>query len=157
MLSLRSIGRTGLAAGLFALAGGIIGVGVAAIVAGDWWLARQPWIGVGLTLLVVGLAMTAVFALLLDAVEPVGRLRLLAVPPALVVGSFWAFMLVVGLPTTGPPGGPERDVGTMLYSLPEALLILLVATLLIGLPLVIARSRRSGSSALPTSSITGSQ
>jgi hypothetical protein len=45
----------------------------------------------------------------------------------------------------------------MLYSLPEALLILLVATLLIGLPLVIARSRRSGSSALPTSSITGSQ
>jgi hypothetical protein len=91
MLSLRSIGRTGLAAGLFALAGGIVAAGVAALAAGDWWLARQPWIGVGLTLLVVGLAMTAVFALLLDAVEPVGRLRLLAVPPALVVGSFWAF------------------------------------------------------------------
>jgi hypothetical protein len=88
------------------------------------------------------LAMTAVFALLLDAVEPVGWLRLLAVPPALVVGSFWAFMLVVGLPTTGP-GGPEHDVGTMLYSLPEMLLILLVATLLISLPLVVARTRRS--------------
>jgi hypothetical protein len=142
VLSLRSVGRTGLAAGLLALVGGIIGVGVAAIVAGDWWLARQPWIGIGLTLLVVGLAMTAVFALLLDAVEPVGWLRLLAVPPALVVGSFWAFMLVVGLPTTGP-GGPERDVATMLYSLPEMLLILLVATLLIGLPLVVARIRRS--------------
>ncbi len=142
MVSLRSIGRTGLAAGILALVGGIIGVGVAAIVAGDWWLARQPWIGVGLTLLVVGLAMTAVFALLLDAVEPVGWLRLLAVPPALVVGSFWAFMLVVGLPTTGP-GGPEHDVGTMLYSLPEMLLILLVATLLISLPLVVARTRRS--------------
>ena len=144
MVSLRSIGRTGLAAGILALVGGIIGVGVAAIVAGDWWLARQPWIGVGLTLLVVGLAMTAVFALLLDAVEPVGWLRLLAVPPALVVGSFWAFMLVVGLPTTGP-GGPEHDVGTMLYSLPEMLLILLVATLLISLPLVVARPRRSRS------------
>jgi len=142
VVSLRSIGRTGLAAGILALVGGIIGVGVAAIVAGDWWLARQPWIGVGLTLLVVGLAMTAVFALLLDAVEPVGWLRLLAVPPALVVGSFWAFMLVVGLPTTGP-GGPEHDVGTMLYSLPEMLLILLVATLLISLPLVVARTRRS--------------
>lgn len=142
MVSLRSIGRTGLAAGILALVGGIIGVGVAAIVAGDWWLARQPWIGVGLTLLVVGLAMTAVFALLLDAVEPVGWLRLLAVPPALVVGSFWAFMLVLGLPTTGP-GGPEHDVGTMLYSLPEMLLILLVATLLISLPLVVARTRRS--------------
>lgn len=143
MLSLRSVGHTGLAAGLLALGGGIISVGVAAIVAGDWWLARQPWIGIGLTLLVVGLAMTAVSALLLDAVEPVGWLRILAVPPALVVGSFWAFMLVVGLPTTGPPGGPERDVGTVLYSLPEALLILLVATLLIGLPLVVARIRRS--------------
>lgn len=143
MLSLRSIGRAGLAAGLLALVGGIIGVGVAAIVAGDWWLARQPWIGLGLTLLVVGLAMTAVAALLLDAVEPLGWLRILAVPPALVVGSFWAFMFVVGLPTTGPPGGPERDVGTMLYSLPEALLILLVATLLIGLPLVVSRIRRS--------------
>lgn len=142
MLSLRLIGRTGLAAGILALVGGIIGVGVAAIVAGDWWLARQPWIGVGLTLLVVGLAMTAVFALLLDAVEPVGWLRLLAVPPALVVGSFWAFMLVVGLPTTGP-GGPEHDVGTMLYSGPEMLLILLGATLLISLPLVVARIRRS--------------
>ena len=118
---------------------------MAAFVAGDWWLARQPRIGVGLTLLVIGLAMTAVFALLLDAVEPVGWLRLLAVPPALVVGSFWAFMLVVGLPTTGP-GGPERDIGTMLYSLPEGLVILLLATLLIGLPLVIAGIRRSGTS-----------
>lgn len=141
MLSLRSVGRGGLAAGLLSLVGGIIGVGVAAV-AGDWWLARQPWINIGLTLLVVGLAMTAVFALLLDAVEPVGWLRILAVPPALVVGSFWAFMLVIGLPTTGPPGGPERDVRTMLYSLPEVLTILLVATLFIGLPLVVSRLRR---------------
>lgn len=145
MLSLRSIGRAGLAAGLLTLASGIIGVGVAAIGAGDWWLARQPWIGIGLTLLVVGLAITAVFVLLLDAVEPLGWLRILAVPPALVVGSFWAFMLVVGLPTTGPPGGPERDVRTMLYSVPEMLLVLLVATLLIGLPLLVAQIRRSGS------------
>ena len=141
-LSLRSVGRIGLAAGLLALVGGILGVGVAAVAAGDWWLARQPWIGIGLTLLVVGLAMTAVFALLLDAVEPVGWLRVLAVPPALVVGSFWAFMLLVGLPTTGP-GGPERDVATMLYSLPEMLVVLLVATLFIGLPLMVARTRRA--------------
>lgn len=141
MLSLRSVGRTGFATGLLSLVGGLIGVGVAAVAAGDWWLAREPWIGIGLTLLVVGLAMTAVFALLLDVVEPVGWFRALAVPPALVVASIWAFILVVGLPTTGPPGGPERDVRTMLYSLPELLLILLVATLLIGLPLVISRPR----------------
>lgn len=143
MRSLRSIGRVGLVAGLLALLGGIICVGAAAIVAGDWWLARQPLIGIGLTLLVVGLAMTAVFTLLLDAFAPVGWLRLLAVPPALVVGSFWAFMLVVGMPTTGP-GGPERDVGTMLYSFPEMLLILVVATLFLGLPLAVGRIQPSG-------------
>jgi hypothetical protein len=142
VLRVRSIGRIGLTVGLLALVAGSISVGVAAIAAGDWWLARQPWIGVGLALLVFGSAMTAVSALLLDVVEPVGWLRFLAVPPALVVGSFWAFMLVVGLPTTGPAGGSERDVATMLYSLPEPLLVLLVATLLIGLPLVAARIRR---------------
>jgi hypothetical protein len=142
VLSVRSIGRIGFAIGFGALVAGGISVGVAAIVAGGWELARQPWIGIGLTLLVIGLAMTAVFALLLDVVEPVGWLRILAVPPALMVGSFWAFMLVAGLPTTGPPGGSEPDVATMLYSLPEALLVLLVATLLIGLPLVAARIRR---------------
>lgn len=142
MVNLRSIGRLGLGVGLVAVVGGMVAVGVAAVVAGDWWLARQPMVGVGLTLLVVGLAVTAIFALLLDAIEPIGWLRLLAVPPGLVVGAFWAFMIVVGLPTTGP-GGPERDPRTMLYSLPGSLVILLVATLLIGLPLLISRVRRA--------------
>lgn len=150
MLTLRSIGRLGFAVGLLALAGGVLGAGAAAIAAGDWWLAQQPLIGVGLGLLVVGLALTAAFALLLDMVEPVGRLRLLALPPALVVGSFWAFMLVVGLPTTGPPpGGPERDLPTILYSVPEMLLILLVATLLLALPLAVAHLRRPRAAASP--------
>lgn len=142
MVNLRSIGRLGLGVGLVAVVGGMVAVGVAAVVAGDWWLARQPMVGVGLTLLVVGLAVTAIFALLLDAIEPIGWLRLLAVPPGLVVGAFWAFMIVVGLPTTGP-GGPERDPRTMLYSLPGSLVILLVATLLIGLPLLISWVRRA--------------
>ncbi len=128
------------------MAGGIITAAVAAMVAGDWWLAREPWIGLGLSLLVVGLAMTAGSALLLDAVEPLGWLRILAVPPALLVGAFWAFMLFVGVPTTGPHDGPERDVRTMLYSLPEVLMILLATTLLIALPLAIERMRRSNAS-----------
>ncbi len=92
----------------------------------------------GLSSLVVGLALTAAFALLLDAIEPIGRLRLLAIPPTIVAGLFWAFWLVVGAPTTGP-GGPERDIGTILYSSPEMLLMVLVATLLIVLPLALAR------------------
>ena len=138
---LRWVGRAGLALGLLTLVlGGIAAVG-SAILAGDWWLARQPWIGIGLALLVAGLAITAACAVLLDAIEPIGRLRLLALPPALVVGGFWAFWLVVGLPTTGP-GGPDRDVATILYSLPEMLLIVLIATLLLTVPLVIAAMHR---------------
>src|ERR1700686_614725 len=108
-----TIGRWGLAIGLLALLAGAVLAGGSALIAGDWWLARQPWIGVGLTLLVVGLAMTAVFGIVLDLVEPVGRLRLLAVPLALVVGFFWAMWLVIGLPTTGF-GGPELDVRTII-------------------------------------------
>jgi hypothetical protein len=42
------------AAGL--LVGGFVLVVGSAAAAGDWWLARQPWIGLGLDLLVTGLA-----------------------------------------------------------------------------------------------------
>ena len=148
MPSLRAVGYAGLALGLLALIGGVGAAGGSALMAGDWWLARQPWIGIGLTLLVVGLGMTAIFALLLDAIEPVGRVRLLALPPALIVGLMWAFWVFVGLPTTAP-GGPERDIRAMLYSLPEMLIAALVATLLIALPLVLARRGRSMSIGLP--------
>ncbi len=151
MPTLRSIGRTGLASGLLALVVGIASVGGSAAIAGDWWLARQPWIGIGLGLLVAGLAITAVSALLLDAVEPVGWLRLLAVPPAVIVAAFWGFMLFVGLPMTGrPASGPDHDVATTLYSVPEMLVILLAATLLLALPLVVSSLRRTpASSASP--------
>lgn len=129
----------GLGLGLLALVGGAVAVGGSALVAGDWWLAQQPWIGIGLTFIVVGLALTAVFALVLDVSEPIGWLRVLAIPPAILVGLLWAFWIVVGLPTTGE--GPERDIRTMLYSLPEMLLVAIVATLLIALPLAVARLR----------------
>ncbi len=142
MRSLRAIGRGGLAVGLLALLAGALFAGGSALIAGDWWLAREPWIGIGLTLLVVGMAVTAVFALVLDTVEPVGWLRLLAVPPALIVAYFWAIWLVFGLPTTGF-GGPERDIRTIVYSVPETLVLVLTATLLIGLPLVVSRLARS--------------
>jgi hypothetical protein len=141
MPRLRAIGHAGLAVGLLALVAGVVAAGGSALVAGDWWLARQPWIGIGLALVVVGLAMTGLIAILLDAIEPIGWLRLLAVPPALAVALMWAFLIVVGLPTTG--GGPERDIATMFYSVPEMLIAAVVATLLIALPLILARLRRS--------------
>ena len=143
MPTLRAIGHAGLAIGLLALLAGVVAAGGSALAAGDWWLARQPWIGFGLALGVVGLALTGLFAILLDAIEPIGWLRLLALPPAVIVALLWAFLIVVGLPTTG--GGPERDIPTMFYSLPEMLIATLVATLLIALPLVLSRLRRSAS------------
>jgi hypothetical protein len=135
----RLIGRVGLGAGLIALLVGAIAVVGSALAAGDWWLARQPWIGIGLTLIVVGLALTAVFAVVLVAIEPLGWLRLLAVPPALFVALLWGFVLFVGFPTTG---GPDRDIATILYSLPELLLVTVVATLLIASPLIVTRIHR---------------
>ena len=113
------------------LGAGLALVGGSAIAAGDWWLAQQPSIGVGLTLLVVGLAITAIFGVLLVVAEPLGSLRLLAIPPTILVGLMWVYWVVFGLPT----GGPERDIATMLYSLPEMLVVAVIATLLIALPL----------------------
>jgi hypothetical protein len=139
MTALRSTGRIGLAAGLIALLVGAIAVGGSALAAGDWWLARQPWIGIGLTLIVVGLALTAVSAVVLVAIEPLGWLRLLSVAPALFVALLWGFVLLVGFPTSG---GPDRDIATILYSLPELLVITVVATLLIASPLLVARIHR---------------
>jgi hypothetical protein len=130
------IGWIGLAISAMTGAIGLASVVGSAIAAGDWWLARQPWIGLGLALLVPGLAGTSAFALLLDVVEPIGRWRLLAVPPALLVGGFWAYVLIVGLPTTG---GTDFDVATILYSLPTAMAVLVIATIALALPAIVGR------------------
>lgn len=146
MAALRSMGRIGLGLVLVALLVGGIAVGGSALVAGDWWLARQPWIGIGLTLIVVGLALTGISAVVLVAIAPLGWLRLLAVPPALFLALLWGFVLFVGFPTTG---GPDRDIATILYSLPELLVITVVATLLIASPLAVARIHRPAPTKAP--------
>jgi hypothetical protein len=137
----RRVGWVGLAVGLAALGAGLVLTIGSAIAAGDWWVAAQPWIGLGLGLLVPGLAVTAVFAIMLDAAEPLGWWRVLAVPPAFLVGAFWASVTVLGVPTGGP-GGPAHDVAALLYSLPEWLIGLVVLTLLLLLPLAIVRPWR---------------
>ena len=139
MRELRRLGWVGLAAsGAAALVGLVMAAG-SALAAGDWDLAPMPWIGIGMTLIVAGLAGGACFGLLLDVVEPIGWWRLLAVPPALLVGGFWAFVLVVGLPTTG---GPEFDVATILYTLPLVMAVLVVATIALALPAMVGRRVR---------------
>lgn len=140
MTAVRATGRIGLAVGLGILAVGLAFAGGSALVAGDWWLAREPWIGIGLNLIVAGLALTALFALFRVVVEPIGWWRLLAIPPALLVAGVWLLYLVVGLPTTGL-GGAEHDIRTILYTLPVSMALLIVLTLLVGLPLMIARAR----------------
>jgi hypothetical protein len=141
MRLIQRLGRGGLVVGLVATIAGLVLVVGSAVAAGDWWLAREPWIGLGLTLTVLGLAGTGAFFALLDLVEPVGWTRILALPPALLVGAFWAFALVLGLPDTGGIGVRHNDVRTTLYSVPQLLVVVLVTTLLIGLPLVIPRRR----------------
>src|SRR5688500_15077922 len=101
---MRWIGRGGLGIGLATLAAGVLMVAGAAAVAGDWWLARQPWSGLGLDLLVLGLGLTAVLGLVGVVLEPIGWLRLVSCPPALFVGLLWWGALVLGLPTTGRGG-----------------------------------------------------
>lgn len=136
MRHVRRAGWIGLTvSGVAGLVGLVLAVG-SAIAAGDWWIAPMPWIGIGMTLTVAALAGGACFALLLDVVEPIGWWRLLAVPPALLVGAFWVFVLVFGLPTSG---GPDFDVATILYTVPLAMAVLLVATVGLAMPAVVGR------------------
>jgi hypothetical protein len=133
---LRRIGWLGLALATSATIAGLLLAAGAAFAAGDWYLAPMPWIGIGITLIVAGLAGGACFAVLLDLLEPVGWWRLLAAPPVLLVGGFWAFVLFVGVPTSA---GPEFDVATVLYSMPEFLALLVPATVALALPAIVVR------------------
>ncbi|MES2210022.1 MAG: hypothetical protein V4515_07530 [Chloroflexota bacterium] len=140
MYGLRVLARVTLGLGLLLLAVGVMLTGGSAILAGDWWLARQPWIGFGLTSLVVGLAVIGVDGLLLNVIEPIGRVRILAIPPALLVLMVW--LVIYFIPISGACcSQPERDIATGLYSMPQALALLIVGTLAILLPLAIARRR----------------
>ncbi len=151
---IRWIGWVGLVLGLATLGVGVLLVAGSALIAGDWWLARQPWIGLGLKLVIVGLVATAIFAVVRVVVEPIGWLRLLAVPPAAVAALGWFYLFAVGplvLTRVGAPR-PEPDPIAILYTLPELLVIAILVTLLIPLPLLIARIRsgpRGGASTTP--------
>jgi hypothetical protein len=145
MARLRRIGWLGFTLGLVALGVGVLLAGGSAVVAGDWWLAPMPWIDWGIKSLVVGMAITAASAIVLVVVEPIGWLRLLAVPPALLMFAIWVFILLVGFPVThrSPFVRPDvvTQVVTSLYSVPVVLVLAMLTTLLIALPLLVARLR----------------
>jgi hypothetical protein len=113
---------------------GLVLAGASAVAAGDWYLARQPWIGLGIALITWCLAFTDIALLQLVIVEPLGWWRLLAVPPALYLAFYWALYLLIGAPTTAPGSGAEHDVGTVFYSHPPTMVIFLGVTVLLALP-----------------------
>ncbi len=143
MYGLRVLARVLLGLGLLLAGVGIALTAGAAIVAGDWFLAREPWIGIGLTLLVIGLAIIGAIGLMFDLIEPIGRVRLLAIPAAALAVVAWILSYLAGL-SGACCDQPDRDIRTLLYSQPQLLVLLIVATLAILLPLAIAR-RRFGS------------
>ena len=88
--------------------------------------------------------MTEVFAVVRVIVEPLGWFRLLAVPPALVVAFAWFWALAIGPLVLGAVGAPRQrpDVATLLYSIPELILVAVTTTLLVASPLVVRRLAR---------------
>jgi hypothetical protein len=146
----RQLSRVGLWVSLGLLGGGLTTVAASAAVAGDWWLAQQPLIGLGLNLLVLGLATTAVLSVVRVVIEPLGRWRLISVVPAVLTWLFWLFVLAIGYPTTGRCDPcPRADVQTLLYSFPALMLLAVVVTLLIPLPLFVRWTGGAGSRSEP--------
>jgi hypothetical protein len=113
----------------------------AAVAGGDWYLAPEPWIDYGPNITVIGLVASAVAALALLAVAPIGRLRLVAVPPLLVAALVWLSLVFAG---SGAPNAGMPSPATALYSNPSAFALVVLATILVGSPLLAqARSPRA--------------
>jgi hypothetical protein len=124
------------------LAAGAALVLAAAVAGGDWYRAPEPWIDDGLNLTVIGLVAAAVSAMALLAVSPIGRTRWLAVPPLVVVAASWSFLLI-GNGSAAPNAGMP-SASTALYSNPSAFALTILATILIGSPLLVhARSAKA--------------
>jgi hypothetical protein len=112
---------------------------VGAALAGDWYAFQLPWSEIGMTLITIGLAGAAIFVAVEDAIEPVGRWRLLAIPGIAVGAWFWFVLLVFGLGSTGRGPQTPSPVSTLLYSAPHYIAVLAAAVVLAALPLVIVR------------------
>ncbi len=144
----RTIARRGLALGLAVLVVGVATVVGSARAANDYWLAPEPWIGLGLTLVAIGLALSVGLAVVVDFVEPVAIVwRILAVAIAAVVVLPTALIVIVGQPSSGNPGGvggPNHDPRTLLYSQPEWMWTLVFLTALLAVPSLLVARRNQG-------------
>ena len=127
-------------ASLVALGVGLATMAVATVVYGDWWLIRRPWGDVGMGLIAIGIGGSLLGLGVAAVIEPVGWLRLLALPGILVGACVWWFLAFVGLPAGGACcEQPVPNLVTALYSAPQSILILLAAVAVTALPLVLTR------------------
>ena len=130
---MRRLLRLAFLAAVGVLALGLVLVAASALAASGLYLAAEPWIGTGLDLVTIGLGLSALLGLLVVAgASHLGRLRLLAIPPALVLGFWWSYLLMLvasGIQETFR--GPRAyDIPTEIYSSPEQ------HALLLGLPTI---------------------
>ena len=140
--SLARLARVAAIVAIGVLAVGLLMLAVGAVIAGDLYAIRQPWSGLGIDLAVVGAAATAITLAARVLLEPLGRSRLLGVPPAAVTALLWGLLIFLGLGSGGACCGPNYPgIGTELYSAPLYAGLLIAATLLIGLPLALPRLR----------------
>jgi hypothetical protein len=110
---------------------------VGAQFSGDWYALQLPWSDIGMILITIGLGGSAVFVVLEDLIEPLGRWRLLAVPGVAIGAWFWFILLVFGL--ASGRGGTDSPVFTLLYSAPQYIAVLAIAVAASALPLLIVR------------------
>jgi hypothetical protein len=148
----RQVVRVAFAVAVAVTALGLVLAGASALAAGDWYTARQPWIGLGIAAFTWGLAATDVMALALVIVEPAGWWRLLAVLPASYLAFYWTLYLLWGVPTTAPVNGPEHDMGAIFYSSPRTMGLFIGLTVLLTLPIPLAAITRRLRGGPPTDS-----
>lgn len=135
----RSTTRIAAVGFLLALVAGLAIMLAGTLVTGDWYALQLPWSDIGMTLITIGLAGSAVFVAIENLVEPIGRWRLLAVPGVVAAGFLWFVLIVFGLGATGRGPRSAEPVSTLLYSAPQFITVLVGALVLTGLPLLIAR------------------
>lgn len=142
--AIRRVGRAALSLSAIVLSLGMLILLGSALVAGGWWEVREPLASDAMAITIAGLVMMEVTGTFEVVVEPVGRLRLLAVPPiAVVVFVWWAIAVAGAGPVTGTPPAPGQpyvpptyDLITILHNRQDYLVLLTLATVAIPAPLI---------------------
>jgi hypothetical protein len=104
---------------------------------GDWYLIRQPWAALGMTSIVLGLAVAWVLGVLRVVLEPPGWPTAVALAGVVLSGFFWVAVLTMPLfgACCDQPGFP-RNAGDILYSAPGLMIPLVISTALMHIPFI---------------------